>query len=161
MLDDGGFGAGGVDHAAGKPVAGFDADGHVPFAFGIERRHTGAAVDERAAGVLFDLLEGTLDAVENIIEDTGTKGSRKQTAGGIDGRVGHKACGFLIDLNGCIFTGNADYLAGEALLTDIDHFHHCQIGLALDGYYGAIDAVDLIGFFHKGHHLQFNSKKKK
>ena len=74
VFDDGGFRAGGVNHAAGEPVARLDGDGDVPFAFRIKGGHACAAVDEGAAGMPFDFLERALDTVEDIVEDTGAEG---------------------------------------------------------------------------------------
>ena len=119
--------------------------GHVPLGSLVQRRLMRTALDE-AAHVLLDGGQRALDAVIDVAQDAGAEGHGQRAARALDRLACFQTAGLLIDLDGGFPVVHADDLADKACLADIDHLHHFQISLALDGDNGAVDAVNCV--FH-------------
>ena len=94
-----GLGAGGIDVAALQFIAHRYLDGHIPLALCIEGGDAAAGANEGAVG-LFDVLQGALDAVENVGDDTRPQGCGQGAAGTDDLLTDPQAGGGFIYLDG-------------------------------------------------------------
>ena len=140
VLNDRRFGQGGVDLTALEPVTDLDGHGDSPQPVGVERGNRRASADERAR-LLLDRLQGTLDAVEDVVEYARSQKYVHRCARACDGVARLEACCFLIDLNRGELVGDTDHLAHEVLRTDVHHFHHLKAIGVFDGDNRAVDSV--------------------
>ena len=143
VLDERGFGAGGIDVAAPQFVAHRYLDGDIPLALGVEGGDAAAGTDECAVG-LFNVLQRTLDTVENIGDNTGAQGRGQGSAGTDDLLTDPQAGGSFIYLDGSAFRADGDYLTDQLLGAHINHLLHRQIGGTLDGHNRSVDGIDQI-----------------
>ena len=149
VLDGRGLGQLGVYRALSEAVADLDGHAHVvPDALCIERLNVRAACDKGRAAALLDGLERTLDAVKDIVQQTGAECDRHTRSGGIHRVAGTQTCGLLIYLDGGLLVVHSDDLACEALSADVDHFHHCKTRVAENGNDRSVYAENYIIMAH-------------
>ena len=140
VLNDRGLGQCGVDLSALQTVARLDLERDRPQPLRIERRDRRAAADKRAC-LLLDLLERTLDAVKDIVENAGSEQHVHRCAGAGDRVAGLQTGRLLIHLDRRQPVGDADDLAHEVLRADVHHFHHLKAVGVFDGDNGTVDPV--------------------
>ena len=121
-----GFRALGVDLPAGELIALRDGDSHVPQPVGIQILNAAAPLDE-ATPFLGKNREGSLDAVKNIADDTRPQRDRHGGTGGNDRVAGFEARRHLVDLDDGMLAADANDLAHQAILADIDHLLHGEV----------------------------------
>src|SRR5690606_27651993 len=114
-------GSGGM--AGGHLVADLDAGREAPLGLARGRVDGDAAVDVRAGG-LTDLVERTLDAVEDAVEHAGAKLDSERQPGGDDLLTNGEAARVLVDLDEGRVAVEADDLTDELLLADPDDVEH-------------------------------------
>ena len=137
------FGAGGIDHAAGEGIAGFNLDGHIPFLFQIKGGNGGTSGNKGTAGG-FDGFQGTFDAVKNIINNAGTQQDVHRSACTVNRITGLEACCFFINLYSCKLFVDTDNFTNQTGFSHIDHFHHGKGTGVPDGNNRTVDSVNNI-----------------
>ena len=114
------------DVAAADLVAGLCHRDKVPQLIGVQGGHFHAA-GQVGAGLFHDLLQRTLDAVVDILDQTGAKLHAQGSAGGFHRGAGSQAGGLLIDLDGGPAAGHGQDLADQALVAHAHHIGHIGV----------------------------------
>ena len=112
----------------------------------VQRRHLDAAGDV-GAHTAHDLLQRTLDAVINILDQAGTQLHAQRRAGGDHIRAGAEARGLLVYLNGSPVTGHIQDLSDQLLLAYAHHVRHAGVRHAVGHHQRAGDFNDLTHLF--------------
>ena len=137
----------GLRHGA-QDVAGDDAVAHgggggkVPQLFTVQRRHLDAAGDV-AAHPADDLLQRTLDAVVDVLDQAGAQLHAQGRAGGDHIGAGAQAGGLLIHLYGGSVTGHIQDLPDQLLGAYAHHVRHVGVRHAVRHHQRAGDFDDL------------------
>jgi len=87
--------------------------------------------DEAILGQLSDVVQGTLDTIEDSVHDTGTQLDRQSLVLADDGVSHSQSTGVLIDLNGSSVALQANDLSHQLVVADADQLEHCRSGHAL------------------------------
>ncbi len=132
------------DLACGDRVAGMHLHLYVPFPRLIQCGGVDAAGDV-FAGRLGDLLEGTLNAVVDIVENARAERDEDRLVRAVDELARLHAGSLLIDLDGGRVSLQRDNLADETLFADVDHFGHPESRGVLQIDYRSVDAVNYSG----------------
>ena len=132
LVEDGvGLLDGADDVAADDLGAGLHGGGKLPLLLPVQGRHFHAAGQVVALHLLHDDLQGTLDAVVDILNQAGAQLYGQRGAGGDHFRPGTQAGGLLVNLDGSGIAGHGEDLADQALLAHTDHVGH--VGLSHTG----------------------------
>ena len=137
MLERGGFLDGSKDVSPPHLGAGGDGSRKVPLALPVQGGNlhpTGQVVGPSALG---DLLQGTLDAVINHLDQARPQFHRQGRPCGLHRRARAQAGGLLVHLDGGRVPGHGQHLADEALLPHPDHVRHVGLGQACGHHQGA------------------------
>ena len=123
----------------------------LPFFLPVKRVYADAPCDKCASGRIRDLLQGTLDTVEDVVQDAGSKGHGHRVSGGNDFLPGVQACCFLVYLDSRHIFIKGNDLANKLLSAHIDHLGHRETGIALQIDDRAVDPIDCSGLKHCPH----------
>ena len=120
----------GDDIPAVEILAFLNCEMGLPFFLPVQGVHADAPCDKRAAGGFRDPLQGTLDAVEDIIEDARSEGDGNGISACHDFFPGAQAGRLLIHLDRGHILVQGDDLADQLLGSHIDHLGHAESGIA-------------------------------
>ena len=116
-----------AEHVAADQVVSHLGDsGEVPLLLAVERGDLLAARQEVAARLLADDLQRALDAVVNILDQTGAELNRQRRAGRHDLCPRAEARGLFIHLNGGTIAAHRQNFADEVLLAHADDIRHIR-----------------------------------
>src|SRR6056297_2963627 len=116
----------GADHLAGRElVPHLDGRRERPGRVARQRVHRDAALDV-GAGLLLDLVERALDAVEDAVQHAGSQLDRQRQAGRLDRLADGETAGVLVDLHERRVAVEADDLADEVFAADAHDVVHAR-----------------------------------
>ena len=136
-------------HAAGNRIPGLHFDLYIPFFLSVERIHRDAAGDE-LSGQFRDLVERTLDAVEDPVQNPRPQCDRKRRTGPDDRLPGDQSACLLVYLDRRHVPSDGNHFADQPFLPDIDHLRHLESDRILHIDDGAVDSIYNACFF--SHH---------
>lgn len=98
--------------------------GEFPFSGVIEGWHIDSDGDEDGLTLVSDLVEGSLDTIENFFQDTWGESDGEGVLGSEDWISDSKTGGILVALNGSLVSIQLNNFSDQLVPTDLDQFVH-------------------------------------